>query len=162
MQSVAAFTLSMLLQHIRRYIVIGESAWSESQCSSCWKRRFCWSLTASVTLLYPAGVGFTFHTCLIMVLLMWLPSAEDSALFYVISAAWGVCNAIWETLSFCKSNAPGGINALVEASGDGLELDNDARRVLLQPYWCACTRTPGRAPCRRATCGASSGCRCPS
>ncbi|XP_052132841.1 UNC93-like protein [Frankliniella occidentalis] len=68
MQSVAAFTLSMLLQHIRRYIVI--------------------------------GVGFTFHTCLIMVLLMWLPSAEDSALFYVISAAWGVCNAIWETLSF--------------------------------------------------------------
>ncbi|XP_034237571.1 UNC93-like protein [Thrips palmi] len=68
MQSVAAFTLSMLLQHIRRYIVI--------------------------------GVGLAFHTCLIMVLLMWLPSAEDSALFYVISAAWGVCNAIWETLSF--------------------------------------------------------------
>ncbi|KAK3919006.1 UNC93-like protein [Frankliniella fusca] len=68
MQSVAAFTLSMLLQHIRRYVVI--------------------------------GVGFTFHTCLIMVLLTWLPSAEDSALFYVISAAWGVCNAIWETLSF--------------------------------------------------------------
>ena len=55
-----------------------------------------------VVVVVVAGVGFTFHTCLILVLLIWLPSAEDAALFYVISAAWGVCNAIWETLSFCE------------------------------------------------------------
>lgn len=35
-----------------------------------------------------------------MVLLLWKPSGDDPALFYVISAAWGVCNAIWEMLNF--------------------------------------------------------------
>ncbi|XP_075217840.1 protein unc-93 homolog A [Lycorma delicatula] len=68
LQSVAGFTLSMLLQHIRRYIVI--------------------------------VMGFVFHSCLLLVLLLWKPTGDDPALFYVIAAAWGVCNAIWDTLSF--------------------------------------------------------------
>lgn len=68
LQSVAAFTLSLLLQNVPRYLVI--------------------------------ATGFIFHSCLLLVLLMWKPSGDDSALFYVISAAWGVCNIIWETLNF--------------------------------------------------------------
>lgn len=43
-----------------------------------------------------------FHACLLLVLLLWKPSGDDPALFYVIPAAWGVCNAIWEILSFSK------------------------------------------------------------
>ncbi|KAL1114841.1 hypothetical protein AAG570_007665 [Ranatra chinensis] len=68
LQSIAAFTLSLLLQHIRRHIII--------------------------------AVGFIFQACLLLVLLLWKPSREDPALFYVVPAAWGVCNAIWDTLSF--------------------------------------------------------------
>jgi hypothetical protein len=49
-----------------------------------------------------AAVGFAFHNCLLLVLLLWKPSGDDPALFYVISAAWGVCNAIWETLNFSE------------------------------------------------------------
>lgn len=30
----------------------------------------------------------------------WKPSNDDSALFYVIAAAWGACNGMWETLMF--------------------------------------------------------------
>ncbi|XP_021936345.1 protein unc-93 homolog A isoform X2 [Zootermopsis nevadensis] len=67
LQSLAAFTLSMMLRHIPRCIVI---------------------------------VGFVFHACLLLVLLLWKPSGDDPALFYVIPAAWGVCNAIWEILNF--------------------------------------------------------------
>lgn len=48
------------------------------------------------------AVGFTFHSCLILVLLLWKPTEDDPALFYVISASWGVCNAIWEMLNFSK------------------------------------------------------------
>lgn len=33
-------------------------------------------------------------------LFCWKPSTDDSALFYVIAAAWGACNAMWETLLF--------------------------------------------------------------
>ncbi|XP_055711890.1 uncharacterized protein LOC129806975 isoform X2 [Phlebotomus papatasi] len=44
--------------------------------------------------------GFFFHACLLLVLSQWKPSSDDSALFYVITAAWGVCNAVWETLIF--------------------------------------------------------------
>ncbi|KAJ3652148.1 hypothetical protein Zmor_018138 [Zophobas morio] len=51
---------------------------------------------------YVVAVGFTFHACLLMVLILWKPIEDDPALFYVISAAWGVCNAIWEMLNFSK------------------------------------------------------------
>ncbi|CAG9767564.1 unnamed protein product [Ceutorhynchus assimilis] len=49
---------------------------------------------------YVVAVGFAFQICLIMVLLLWKPIEDDPALFYVISAAWGVCHAIWEMISF--------------------------------------------------------------
>lgn len=68
LQSVAAFTLSLLVQHIRRHIII--------------------------------AVGFIFQSCLLLVLFLWKPSKEDPALFFVVPAVWGVCNAIWDTLSF--------------------------------------------------------------
>uniref|UniRef100_V9ILD9 UNC93-like protein n=2 Tax=Apis cerana TaxID=7461 RepID=V9ILD9_APICE len=45
-------------------------------------------------------VGFVFHACLLLVLTTWRPSGDDPALFHVISAAWGVCNSIWETLIY--------------------------------------------------------------
>lgn len=45
-----------------------------------------------------------FHACLILVLVLWKPAGDDSALLYVIAAAWGVCNAIWEMLNFGKSS----------------------------------------------------------
>ncbi|KAL1454124.1 hypothetical protein WDU94_010405 [Cyamophila willieti] len=68
LQSVAAFTLSMLFQHVKR--------------------------------LYVMMVGFAFHACLILVLVVWLPAEDDAALLYVISSAWGVCNSIWNGLVF--------------------------------------------------------------
>uniref|UniRef100_A0A8D9E3C5 Protein unc-93 homolog A n=2 Tax=Cacopsylla melanoneura TaxID=428564 RepID=A0A8D9E3C5_9HEMI len=68
LQSVAAFTLSMLFQHVKR--------------------------------LYVMLVGFAFHACLILVLVIWLPAQDDAALLYVISSAWGVCNSIWNGLVF--------------------------------------------------------------
>ncbi|CAH1393860.1 unnamed protein product [Nezara viridula] len=68
LQSIAAFTLSLLIQHIRRHIVI--------------------------------AVGFFFQSCLLLVLFLWKPSKEDPALFFVVPAVWGVCNAIWDILSF--------------------------------------------------------------
>lgn len=46
------------------------------------------------------AAGFFFHACLLLVLSRWKPSTDDSALFYVIAAAWGACNAVWETLLF--------------------------------------------------------------
>ncbi|XP_018570247.1 putative potassium channel regulatory protein unc-93 [Anoplophora glabripennis] len=49
---------------------------------------------------YVVAVGFTFHGCLLMVLNLWKPTEDDPALFYVISASWGVCNSIWEMLNF--------------------------------------------------------------
>ncbi|XP_030747611.1 UNC93-like protein isoform X2 [Sitophilus oryzae] len=57
-------------------------------------------LLRSIRRYYVVAVGFAFQTCLIMVLLLWKPIEDDPALFYVISAAWGVCNAIWEMISF--------------------------------------------------------------
>lgn len=46
------------------------------------------------------AAAFFFQACLLLVLSRWKPSQDDSALFYVIAAAWGACNAIWETLLF--------------------------------------------------------------
>ncbi|XP_011497606.1 PREDICTED: protein unc-93 homolog A [Ceratosolen solmsi marchali] len=46
------------------------------------------------------AVGFAFHACLLLVLVTWRPAGDDPALFHVISAAWGVCNAIWEVLIY--------------------------------------------------------------
>ncbi|KAL3270816.1 hypothetical protein HHI36_021337 [Cryptolaemus montrouzieri] len=57
-------------------------------------------LLRSIRRYYIVAVGFTFHSCLMLVLILWKPMEDDPALFFVISAAWGVCNAIWEMLSF--------------------------------------------------------------
>ncbi|GLH07636.1 Uncharacterized protein GBIM_13094 [Gryllus bimaculatus] len=56
LQSLAAATLSLLLQHARRCLAI--------------------------------VVGFVFHACLLLVLMLWKPTGDDPALFYVIAAAW--------------------------------------------------------------------------
>lgn len=47
-----------------------------------------------------SAAAFFFHACLLLVLFRWRPSKDDSALFYVIAAAWGACNGIWETLIY--------------------------------------------------------------
>ncbi|GJQ75430.1 hypothetical protein Trydic_g23598 [Trypoxylus dichotomus] len=57
-------------------------------------------LLRSIRRYYLIAVGFTFHICLLMVQMIWKPISDDPALFYVISAAWGVCNAIWEMLNY--------------------------------------------------------------
>ncbi|XP_018323575.1 uncharacterized protein LOC108735866 [Agrilus planipennis] len=57
-------------------------------------------LLRTISRYYVVAVGFLFHACLLMVLMLWKPMSDDPALFYVISAAWGVCNAIWEMLNF--------------------------------------------------------------
>lgn len=44
--------------------------------------------------------GSFFHACLLLVLSRWKPSKDDSALFFVIAAAWGVCHSVWDTLLF--------------------------------------------------------------
>ncbi|XP_011298781.1 protein unc-93 homolog A [Fopius arisanus] len=49
---------------------------------------------------FVVAVGFAFHACLLLALITWRPAGDDPALFNVISAAWGVCNAIWETLIY--------------------------------------------------------------
>ncbi|KFM80835.1 hypothetical protein X975_19181, partial [Stegodyphus mimosarum] len=38
------------------------------------------------------------HIGLLMVLWLWTPVRDDVAVFYVIAAGWGLCNAVWETL----------------------------------------------------------------
>ncbi|XP_013773276.2 protein unc-93 homolog A-like [Limulus polyphemus] len=45
------------------------------------------------------AAGFVFHAGLLMVLWLWRPVKDDVAVFYVIAAAWGLCNAVWETLT---------------------------------------------------------------
>ncbi|XP_017786741.1 PREDICTED: UNC93-like protein [Nicrophorus vespilloides] len=57
-------------------------------------------LLRSIRRYYVIAVGFTFHACLMMVQMLWKPIGDDPALFYVISAAWGVCNAVWEMMNF--------------------------------------------------------------
>lgn len=65
---------------------------SFSLFSFCFCCRCCWVIVAVA--------AFFFHACLLLVLSNWKPSKDDSALFYVIAAAWGACNGIWETLLF--------------------------------------------------------------
>ncbi|XP_043268425.1 protein unc-93 homolog A [Venturia canescens] len=49
---------------------------------------------------FVVAVGLAFHACLLLALVTWRPAGDDPALFNVISAAWGVCNAVWETLIY--------------------------------------------------------------
>lgn len=60
-------------------------------------RNYCLHRKISI---YFVAAAFFFQACLLLVLSRWKPSQDDSALFYVIAAAWGACNGIWETLLF--------------------------------------------------------------
>lgn len=90
MQLIVSCTLSMLLRHTKRIVVICEYQGLGS---------IHWSTSSSYFLLLPPAVaGFFFHSCLLLALSSWKPSSDDSALFYVIAASWGACNGMWETL----------------------------------------------------------------
>ncbi|GBN54879.1 hypothetical protein AVEN_17441-1 [Araneus ventricosus] len=43
--------------------------------------------------------GLVCQSGLLMVLWLWTPVKDDAAVFYVIAGGWGLCHAIWETLS---------------------------------------------------------------
>ena len=88
MQLIVSCTLSMLLRHTKRYAVLGKT------------NIFIKQIYMPFHFFFYLAAGFFFHTCLLLVLSRWKPSSDDSALFYVIAAAWGACNAMWETLMF--------------------------------------------------------------
>jgi len=48
------------------------------------------------------GVGTILHLGLMVFLLVWIPDPHLFAVFFVISALWGVCDAIWQTQCNCK------------------------------------------------------------
>ncbi|XP_031331304.1 protein unc-93 homolog A [Photinus pyralis] len=56
-------------------------------------------LLKSIQRYYVVIVGFIFQCCVLMVQILWKPMSDDPALFYVVPAVWGVCNAIWEILT---------------------------------------------------------------
>lgn len=45
------------------------------------------------------AAGLVCQSGLLMVLYLWTPVKDDAAVFYVITGGWGLCNAIWETLT---------------------------------------------------------------
>lgn len=102
LQAIAGATLSMLLRHIRRYFVIGELFFFYTFNFYEQKKKIDRLNDVCVFFLFDLAVGFAFHACLLLVLITWRPAGDDPALFHVISAAWGVCNAIWETLIYSK------------------------------------------------------------
>ncbi|GBM66205.1 UNC93-like protein [Araneus ventricosus] len=48
--------------------------------------------------------GLVCQSGLLMVLWLWTPVKDDAAVFYVIAGGWGLCHAIWETLSLSMEN----------------------------------------------------------
>lgn len=48
------------------------------------------------------AAGLVCQSGLLMVLYLWTPVRDDAAVFYVIAGGWGLCNAIWETLTISK------------------------------------------------------------
>lgn len=88
MQCIVSCTLSMLLRHTKRIVVICKSSYLSSQ-----------SFIDSIPSHFPLTVaGFFFQSCLLLALSSWKPSSDDMALFYVLAASWGACNGMWETL----------------------------------------------------------------
>ncbi|KAG8197635.1 hypothetical protein JTE90_001565 [Oedothorax gibbosus] len=45
------------------------------------------------------AAGLVCQSGLLMVLWLWTPDRDDAAVFYVIAGGWGLCNAMWETLT---------------------------------------------------------------
>lgn len=50
------------------------------------------------------AAGLVCQSGLLMVLWLWTPDKDDAAVFYVIAGGWGLCNAIWETLTLSKKS----------------------------------------------------------
>ncbi|KAK2161236.1 hypothetical protein NP493_1595g00041 [Ridgeia piscesae] len=48
------------------------------------------------------GVGSILHVGLMVFLLVWIPASNLKAVYYVISALWGFCDAIWQTQCNCE------------------------------------------------------------
>lgn len=48
------------------------------------------------------GVGTILHLGLMVFLLVWIPDLNLMPVFFVISALWGCCDAIWQTQCSCK------------------------------------------------------------
>jgi len=43
------------------------------------------------------AIGCVLHAALIIFLLVWIPDRHLLAVFFVLSALWGLCEAIWQT-----------------------------------------------------------------
>lgn len=92
-----------LLELLLYIILIRTCDWVQSTNMlswNCWKYVTTISLNILIFFIHFLAAAFFFHACLLLVLFRWRPSKDDSALFYVIAAAWGACNGIWETLLF--------------------------------------------------------------
>ena len=50
------------------------------------------------------AAGTIFSSCLYITLLLWRPRHDDIAMFYVIAAGMGICDAIWQTQSSSEYN----------------------------------------------------------
>jgi hypothetical protein len=49
------------------------------------------------------AAGVVCQAGLLMILALWKPDNEDIPVFYVTAVGWGLCNAVWETLSLSKN-----------------------------------------------------------
>jgi hypothetical protein len=45
------------------------------------------------------GIGCVLHAGLVVFLLVWIPDSNLIPVFFVVSALWGVCDAVWQTQS---------------------------------------------------------------
>ena len=52
---------------------------------------------SNISVCISSGIGGILHIGLMVFLLVWIPDKNLKAVFYVISALWGVCDAIWQT-----------------------------------------------------------------
>jgi len=48
------------------------------------------------------GIAAILHIGLMVFLLVWIPARNLMAIFFVVSALWGICDAIWQTQCNCK------------------------------------------------------------
>lgn len=56
------------------------------------------------------GIGSVLHVGIVVFLLVWIPDRNLVAIFFVISALWGVCDAIWQTQCNSESLRPRSID----------------------------------------------------
>ena len=51
------------------------------------------------------GIASVLHLGLVVFLIVWVPDPALAPVFFVISALWGVCDAIWQTQCNCESTS---------------------------------------------------------